>query len=140
MHVNQVKLEKHDTYEEDEKITTTIEPIDDSEVINKAYQDEKLFKLERHLSFSEQDYNELKLLSNKKSVEEVLLHRAVETTIQIVYIAEMSDHYNNGNAYEVLKDFLFVGKRRSDLEEVIDYVIQWFCLWIWFLKKKPHQK
>ena len=39
--INQLKLEVHDSYKKDEKITTTFEPIDNSDVINKGYPDEK---------------------------------------------------------------------------------------------------
>ena len=42
--INQLKLELHDTYKKDEKITTIFEPTDDSDVINKAYLDEKIKK------------------------------------------------------------------------------------------------
>ena len=42
LNINQLKLEVHDTYKKDEKITTNFEAIDDSDVINKAYLDDKL--------------------------------------------------------------------------------------------------
>ena len=38
---NQLKLEVHDTYKKDEKITTEFEPTDETDVINKAYRDFK---------------------------------------------------------------------------------------------------
>ena len=38
---NQLKLEVYDTYEKDEKITTNFEPLNDGDVINKVYLDEK---------------------------------------------------------------------------------------------------
>ena len=44
MIINQLKLEVHDTYRKDEKITTDFEPINNEDVINKAYLDGKLFK------------------------------------------------------------------------------------------------
>ena len=44
MNINQLKLEVHDTYKKDEKVTTNFEPTDDSDVINKAYLDEKIVK------------------------------------------------------------------------------------------------
>ena len=34
---NQLKLEVHDTYKKDEKLTTNIEAVDNEDVINKAY-------------------------------------------------------------------------------------------------------
>ena len=39
--INQLKLELHDTYKEDEKIATNFEPTDNSDVINNSHLDEK---------------------------------------------------------------------------------------------------
>ena len=44
------------------------------------------------------------MLSNKQSVEEVLIEKAVKTTIQILYDKGLIDTY--GNAKEVLKGYL----------------------------------
>ena len=52
------------------EITTNFEPSDDSDVINKSYLDEKLLKINGHLSLLEKDYNEFKLQYNKQSVED----------------------------------------------------------------------
>ena len=38
---NQLKLEVHDTYQKDEKITTNFEASNNKDVINKGYIDEK---------------------------------------------------------------------------------------------------
>ena len=43
MNTNQLKLEVHDTHEKDKK-TTTFEPTDIEDVLNKAYLDEKFKK------------------------------------------------------------------------------------------------
>ena len=59
--INQLKLEVHDTYKKDEKITTNFEAVDDSNVINKAYLDDKLKKIDGHIAYIEKDYNEFKL-------------------------------------------------------------------------------
>ena len=59
--ISQLKLEVHDTYKKDEKITTNFEAVDDSDVINKGYLDKKLEKINGQLSFLEKDYNEFKL-------------------------------------------------------------------------------
>ena len=45
--INQLKLEVHDTYKKDEKITTNFEPVDSEDVINKGFLDEKLSKNKR---------------------------------------------------------------------------------------------
>ena len=44
LNINHLKLEVHDTYKKDEKLTTDFEPTDNSDIINKAYLDEKLKK------------------------------------------------------------------------------------------------
>ena len=41
--------------------------------------------MEGHISNTEREYSEYNLLSNKQSVEEVLVQRALKTTIQILY-------------------------------------------------------
>ena len=63
----------YDTYKNDEKITTNFEPIGDSDVINKAYLDEKLKKIDGHIYYIEKNYNEFKLKYNKQSVEDILI-------------------------------------------------------------------
>ena len=42
---NQLKLELYDSYKKDEKLTKNFEPNNYEDVINKAYLDEKSFKL-----------------------------------------------------------------------------------------------
>ena len=116
--INQLKLEVHDTYKKDEKITTNLKPIDDSDVINKAYLDDKLKKIDGHIAYIEKDYNEFKKQYNKQSVEEILIQRAVKTTVQILYDKGLFDNYANADI--VLEDFLFTTRRRGDLKEVND--------------------
>ena len=113
--INQLKLEIHDTYKKDEKITTNFEATDDSDVINKGYLDSKLLKINGHLSKLEKDFNEFKLQYNKQSVEEILIQRAVKITIQVLYDKGLFDNY--ANADKVLEDFLFTTRRRGDLSE-----------------------
>ena len=60
----QLKLEAHDTYKKDENFTTNFEAVNDPNVINKTYLDEKLIKITGHLSKLEKDYNELKIKYN----------------------------------------------------------------------------
>ena len=115
LNINQLKLEVHDSYEKDEKLTTNFEPVDDKDVINKGYLDEKLLKIDGHLSKLEKDYNEFKLQYNKQSVEEILVQRAIRTTIQILYDKVLFDNYTNAD--KVLEDFLFTSRRRGDLSE-----------------------
>ena len=64
LNINQLRLKVHDTYKEDEKITKIFVAVNDEEVINKSYLDEKFIKLDGHLSFLEKDYNEFKLRYN----------------------------------------------------------------------------
>ena len=115
LNINNLKLEVHDTYKKDEKISTNFKPIDNEDVINKGYLDEKLLKIEGHLSKLEKDFNEFKSQYNKQNVEEVLVQRAVKTTIQILYDKGLFDNYQNAD--KVLEDFLFTTRRRGDLLE-----------------------
>ena len=117
LNINQLKLEVHDTFKKDEKITTDSEAVDDKDVINKGYLDSKLLKIDGHLSKLEKDYNEFKLQYNKQNVEDILIQRAVKTTIQILYDKGLFDNY--ANADKVLEDFLFTSRRRGDLSDQI---------------------
>ena len=118
VNISQLKLEVHDTYKKGEKITTNFEAVDNEDVINKGYLDEKMIKINGHLSKLEKDYNEFKLQYNKRSVEDILVQRAVKTTIQILYDNGLFDNFQNAD--KVLEDFLFVTRRRGDLEKVND--------------------
>ena len=102
--INQLKLEVHDTYYKNEKITTNFEPVNNEDVINKAYLDAKLSKIDGHISYIEKDYNEFKLQYNKQSVEDILIQKAVKTTKQILYEKGLFDNY--ANADKVLEDFV----------------------------------
>ena len=115
LNINQLKLEVYDAYKKDEKLTTNFEPNDNEDVINKGYLDEKLFKIDGHISKLEKDYNEFKLQDNKQNVEEILIQRAVKTTIQILYDKGLFDKFQNTD--KVLEDFLFTTRRRGDLSE-----------------------
>ena len=120
LNINQLKLKVNDTYKNDENITTNFEPTDNSDVINKGYLDDKLLKINGRLSKLEKDYKELRLQYNKQNLEDILIQRAVKTTLQILYDKGLFDNY--ANAYKVLEDFLFTTRRRPDLEKVNDDV------------------
>ena len=77
-----------------------------------------MLKTNAHLSKIEKDFNEVKLQYNKQSVEEILIQRAVKTTIQILYDEGLFDSY--ANADKVLEDFLFTTRRREDLSEQVN--------------------
>ena len=80
---NQLKLEVHDAYKKDEKITTNFEPVDNEDVINKSYLDEKLKKIDGHISYTEKDYNEFKLEYITNNRNEFELHvKDVKKTMQ----------------------------------------------------------
>ena len=113
--INQLKVEVYDTFKKDEKLTTNFEAVDNDDVINKGYLDEKLLKIDGHSSKLEKDYNEFKLQYNKQSVDEILIQRAVKTTIQILYDKGLFDNFQNAD--KVLEDFLFTTRRRPDLED-----------------------
>ena len=105
MNNNQLKLEVPDAYKKDEKTTSDSEPADDSDVIDKGFLDKKLIKIIGHLSLLEKEYNEFKLHYNRQSVEEILIQRAVKTTIQTLYDKGLFDGFRNAD--EVLKDVCF---------------------------------
>ena len=104
-----------------EKLTRKFEPTDDSDVINKSYLDEKLLKINGHLTSLEKGYNEFKLQYNKQYVD-ILIQRVVKTTIQILYDEGLFDKY--ANADKVLEDFLFTTRRRGDLSDQVNDDIQ----------------
>ena len=112
---SQLKLEVHATYKKDEKITTNFEPIDNEDVINKTYHNEKLKKIDGHISYIEKDYNEFKQQYNQQNIEEILIQRAVKTTIQIFYDKGLIDNFQSAD--KVLEDFLFTTRRGGDLSE-----------------------
>ena len=61
------------------------------------------------------DYNEFKLQYNKQNVEDILIQRAVKTTIQILYDKGLFDKFQNAD--KVLEDFLLTTRCRPDLSE-----------------------
>ena len=118
MNINQLNFEVHDTYKKEVKIATNFEPVDDPDVMNKAHLDETLFKINGDISKLEKDYNDFKLQYNKQSVEDNLIQRAVETTIQIFYDKGLNDNFQNAD--KILEDFLFTTRRRGYLEKIND--------------------
>ena len=74
-----------------------------------------MIKINGHISKLEKDFNEFKLQYNKQTVEEILVQRAVKTTIQILYDKGLFDNYDNAD--KVLEEFLFTTRRRGDLSE-----------------------
>ena len=59
---------------------------------------------------------------NKEHVEEILIPRAVKTTIQILYDKRLIDNFQNSD--NVLQDFSFTTRRTPDLSERVNDVIQ----------------
>ena len=118
LNINNLKLEVLDAYKKDEKLKTNFEPVNNDNVINKGYLDSNLLKIDGHISKLEEDFNEFKLQYNKQNVEDILVQRAVKTTIQILYDKGLFDNY--ANADKVLEDFLFVTRRRGDLSDQIN--------------------
>ena len=72
-------------------------------------------KIDGHISYIEKDYNDINLQYNKQSVEDILIRRALKTTIQLLYDKGLFDNY--ANADKVLEDFLFTTRRRGYLED-----------------------
>ena len=120
--INQLKLEVYDRYKKDEKITTNFEPVDNEDVINKGYLDSKLLKINSYLTRQEKDYNEFKLQYEKQAVLDVLIQRAVKTTIQILYDKGLFDNFQNAD--KVLEDFLFTTRRRGGISDGVNVIVQ----------------
>ena len=112
ININQLKLEVHDSYKKDEEITTKFEPVNDGDVINQVYLDDKLKKIDVHIAYIENDYNEFKLQYNQQSVKEALVQKAVKTTIQMLYDKGLFDDFQKAD--KVLNDFLFTTRDRND--------------------------
>ena len=102
-------------------------------MVSKACLDTKSSKIKGHISSIQKDYKEIKLLSNKQSVDEILIQRAVKTTIRLLYEKGLLDVCDNAD--EPLKIFLSVERGRLDLEKVSDR-IHGFCSQIRFEKKQ----
>ena len=113
INLHQLKLKVNNIYKKDETVTKKFEHCNDENVVNKASLDTKLSKIEGHVSFIGKDYNEFELLGNKQSVEEILTGRALKRTIQIPFHKGLFGIYDNID--EVLKNDLFVERRRSDI-------------------------
>ena len=50
LNINHLKLEVYDTFKKEQKITSNFEAVDDEDVINKGYLDEKPLQRNDHLS------------------------------------------------------------------------------------------
>ena len=125
INLNQLKLKLNDTQKKEEKITTRFKAVNDEDARNKECLDKKLAEVKRHLSHREKDYNEYN--DHERHNGEVLIEKAVKTTIQILYDKVLFDTYDNAD--EILKDFLFIevnDRRRTDVNQInaIDKVIQ----------------
>ena len=145
--LNQVKLKVNDTYKENEKITTNFEPINETDVLKKAYLDTKLTKIDGHISFLQKDYNEFKLHIKKQRVEE-MIENAVKTSTQLLYDEVFFDNFVNAD--EVLKGFLLVQshklsgfsasneRRRPDLDEIGVQSAPWNFQFHWMMMTSFH--
>ena len=99
----------------DEKITTNFETVNEKDALHRSYLDKKVLKIDGHISLLEKKHNEVEILSDKQPIEEVLIERAAKTTIQKLYDKGLFVGFPNAD--ENLEDFLFVTRRRCDLEE-----------------------
>ena len=48
ININQLKLEVHGSYRKDQKIATIFDPVNTDDVINKAFLEEKISKIQGH--------------------------------------------------------------------------------------------
>ena len=94
--INQSELEVHDSYKKDRKIIN-FEAVNDEDVINKAYLDKELLKIDGYISILEKTYSEFKKPNDKHTIEEVSIQRAVKTTIQILFDNGLFDSFSNAD-------------------------------------------
>ena len=81
-----------------------------------------MIKIDGHITKLEKDYNDFILQNNKQNIEDILIQRAVKTTIQILYDKGLFDKFQNAD--KVLEDFLFTTRRRGDLSEQVNDIVQ----------------
>ena len=79
-------------------------------------------KIDGHLSKLEKDYSEFRLQYNKQNVEDILIQRAVKTTIQILYDKGLFDNFQNSD--KILEEFSFTTRRRGDLSDEVNVIVQ----------------
>ena len=65
-------LQAHASYRKIEKITFNFEASYPEDLINKAYLDEKLIKIDGHLSLLEKNYKESKIISIKQTTKLII--------------------------------------------------------------------
>ena len=107
LNTNQLKLQVHDSYKNGENVKTNFEPTGNSDVISKAYLDENYQKQMVIYHYYKKNYIEFKLLSDKQSIEEVLIQRAVKTTIQILYEVHENELKNEATSNVKLYQMLY---------------------------------
>ena len=98
------------------KTTANFELSNHEDGINRTYLDTKLLKIEGHMSPIEKDYSEVKLHSNKKQSVEILIDRAVKSTIQTLHDRGLFD--KNYKAVEVQKDCPLIRRRKPTLTKI----------------------
>ena len=62
-------------------------------------------KIDGQLSKSEKNYNEFELQYNKQNVEDILIQRAVQKTIQTLYDRGLFNNFQNAD--KVLEDLFY---------------------------------
>ena len=87
------------------KKTTIFQPSDYTDVINKAYLDEKNIQKRGSLINSRKQF-QLKLFSDKQSIKEILVQRAVKTTVQILFDKGLFDIYFKADQNLSAKSFV----------------------------------
>ena len=103
------------------KKNNKFEAFKDGDVAKKVYLDAHFSKKAGHILYIEKIYNEFILCSNKQPEEDVVIERAVQTTIQILNDIGLFDNFDDKD--EVAKDYILslVNKRRRPNWD------QWWC-------------
>ena len=90
----------------------------------------KTNKNKRSLIIIREKLQRIQITIQQKSVEKILIQRAVKTTTQKLYDNGLFDNFPKVDTV----NFLFVTRRRVGLETVNDDEVQWFCSKILFKK------
>ena len=105
---NHLKLKISDTFDKKEKEPTKIEAYNDDVVIIKAYWITNLTEENGYIMFKEKNFIEYKLCGHNEAKQsgEILIERAVQTTIKLPFVRGLFNRYDNAD--EVIKDYLFI--------------------------------
>ena len=112
------KIKVNETYEKDEKTNPNFELSNGEDNVNETYLNAKIADVNGHISYIEKVSNEFKWRSKKHSEEEILIGKAVKTTVQLLHDPGLVDKYDKAD--KLLKEHFLKEvneRRRPNLDE-----------------------